>query len=545
MAARSRDKGRRVRILVIGGLAVALAIAGFFAYRTWWGSSDTPVTYVTEEAAKTTLISSVSGTGNVSAGSTSSVVPTVSGEVTDLSVQVGDTVTTGQVLFVLVNAQLDLDVQSAEANYQQAQQRLNTAELAVLQAEQSLDDLEDQQASQSASLPTSSAVVLVSYSRASSNTGARLASTGWPPTTSTTSTSDSTTTTSTTSTTLPPTTLPPTTLPPTTLPPTTGPPITTPPTTSTPPTSQPGGGGGGATTPTTSKTVTDLDIAVAEQKVASAEVDVTIAQSTLDSSAYTLTQAKANAAARTVVAPTDGTVTAVNVSDGDDYGSTGASSSASSGSGGGATSGTGTDTGAAASSSGSAAVVITDLNSFEVTTALGETDVVAVAKGDKATLTFDALPDLTLVGKVDRVATVGAVSSGVVSYDVTVVPDTGNEQVRAGMTSTATIITESKVDALAVPSASVKTDQSGNTYVLVLKNGAPVQQTVQTGMTTDTYIEITGGLTEGQAVVTRTVGGATTATTARAGSGGILGGGGGGPPGGFPGGGGGFPGGGN
>ena len=176
--------------------------------------------------------------------------------------------------------------------------------------------------------------------------------------------------------------------------------------------------------------------------------------------------------------------------------------------------------------------------------ALGETDVVAVAKGDKATLTFDALPDLTLVGKVDRVATVGAVSSGVVSYDVTVVPDTGNEQVRAGMTSTATIITESKVDALAVPSASVKTDQSGNTYVLVLKNGAPVQQTVQTGMTTDTYIEITDGLTEGQAVVTRTVGGATTATTARAGSGGILGGGGGGPPGGF-GGGGAFPGGGN
>ena len=242
MSARSRDKGRRVRILVIGGLAVAVAIAGFFAYRTWWGSSDAPVTYVTEQAAKTTLISSVSGTGNVSAGSTSSVVPTVSGEVTDLSVQVGDTVTTGQVLFVLVNAQLDLDVQTAEANYQQAQQRLNTAELAVLQAEQSLDDLEDQQASQSASLPTSSAVVLASYSPASSNTGVRLASTGWPATTSTTSTSDSTTTTSTTSTTLPPTTLPPTTLPPTTLPPTTGPPVTTPPTTSTPPTSQPGGG---------------------------------------------------------------------------------------------------------------------------------------------------------------------------------------------------------------------------------------------------------------------------------------------------------------
>ena len=555
MAAKPSDKGRRVRILAIGGLVAALAIAGFFAYRTWWASSATPVTYVTTPAAKTTLISSVSGTGNAAAGSSSSVAPTISGTVSDLKVQLGDTVAKGQLLFTLVNPQLDLDVTSAEATYQQSQERLNTAELAVLQAEQSLSDLEDQQDAQSAGLPTSSAVVLASYSPAPSNAGRELASAGNSTTTVSTGPGDSTTTTSTTtsttSTTLPPTTLPPTTLPPTTFPPTTGPPVTAPPTTSTPPTSFPGGGGG-ATTPTTAKTVTDLDIAVAEQKVASAKVDVTIAQSNLDSSEYALTQAKADAAARTVLAPTDGTVTALNVSDGDEWGNSSASSSGASASGGsaanagsGGTGGTasgGASGGASTSStSSSAAVVVTDLNSFEVTVSLGETDVTAVTKGDKATLTFDALPDLTLTGTVDRVASIGTVTSGVVSYDVTVVPSTGNEQVRAGMTSTANIITESKVDALAVPSAAVKTDQSGTTYVLVLKNGAPVQQTVQTGMTTDAFIEVTSGLTEGQAVVTKTVGGATTATTARAG-GGVLGGAGG-PPGGFPA--GGFPGGGN
>ena len=75
--------------------------------------------------------------------------------------------------------------------------------------------------------------------------------------------------------------------------------------------------------------------------------------------------------------------------------------------------------------------MITNLSSFEVTLALGETDVVAVQKDDKVTLTFDALPDLTLVGKVDRVASIGTVNSGVVSYDVTVVPGVGNENVRA------------------------------------------------------------------------------------------------------------------
>ena len=269
-------------------------------------------------------------------------------------------------------------------------------------------------------------------------------------------------------------------------------------------------------------------------------MQVTVAENNLASAEYALTQAEENAAARTVVAPTDGTVTELNVSDGDQVGSSGTSGSTTSNGQTGAGTGTGGDTGGAtssgsstSSSNSSTAAVITNLSSFEVTLALGETDVVAVQKDDKVTLTFDALPDLTLVGKVDRVASIGTVNSGVVSYDVTVVPGVGNENVRAGMTSTAEIITESKVDALAVPSSAVKTDQSGNTYVLVLKNGEPVSQTVQTGMTTDTYIEITGGLTEGQAVVTQTVGG-TTATTARGGGGGILGVGGG-PGGGFPG----------
>lgn len=189
---------------------------------------------------------------------------------------------------------------------------------------------------------------------------------------------------------------------------------------------------------------------------------------------------------------------------------------------------------------------MSDLGSFETAVALGETDVVGVKAGNKVTLTFDALPDLTLVGEVKSVATSGTVSQGVVSYDVTIVPGTGNEGVKAGMTVTAEIITLSKPDVLAVPNGALKTDSSGGSYVLILTDGKPVTQTVEIGMASDAYTEIATGLTEGQAVVTQTVGGSTTNTTSGNSSGGILGTGsgfptgpadGGGPPPGFGGGG--------
>ena len=201
MAVKRSGKGRWVRTLVIGGLVVALAVAGVFAFRVWGSGGASPVTYVTKQAAKTTLISSVSGTGNVTAGSTSTVIPSVSGEVTGLSVALGDTVTQGQVLFVLVNPQLDLDVASAETSVKQAEDSVVKAELSVERAEQNLGDLEDRHESQSADLQMTPTAVYVSYT----------------PTTEPTTT------------TTPPTTTPPTTTPPTTTPPTTRSPARLPP----------------------------------------------------------------------------------------------------------------------------------------------------------------------------------------------------------------------------------------------------------------------------------------------------------------------------
>ena len=524
MAAKKGGRRRRIRVIVVTAAIVVVAVAGYFAYRTSHSTASAAIKYTTVAAQKMTLTSSVSGTGNIVLGSSATVSPSVSGTVSGLAVKAGDKVTKGQILFTLVNDQLDLAVQNAQNSYNQAVNSLSQAKLSVLQAKKNLSDLKTQKAAQTASaaavasatrvasaadvataaaaagaLQPASALAAVPVEPSSATSEAALltaadssAATATSTDSATGSTSSSSTTTESTSTSTPPSTTSTT---------------QTPTTQATQTTQTPTTQATGTNTSTTTKTITTLDIEVAAQQVTTAELGVTSAQTQIESAKLALQQAEDTAAERDVTAPIDGTVTTLNISDGDTLGSTSSASSSA----GAATSSS------AASSSSSSAMVITDLSSFEATVTLAEADVASVKVAQRATMTFDALPDLTLTGKVESVDNAGTVSQGVVSYTVTITPDVANESVKGGMTVTADIITNVTSDALVVPSTAVKSDSSGGNYVQILTNGSPVNQTVVVGTSNDTYTQITSGLTVGQKVVTATTSSSakTTGTTTR------------------------------
>jgi HlyD family secretion protein len=146
---------------------------------------------------------------------------------------------------------------------------------------------------------------------------------------------------------------------------------------------------------------------------------------------------------------------------------------------------------------------------------LSEVDIPKVQVGNKATLTFDAFPDKTFTGKVFSINTTGTVSSGVTSYLVTVTLDTENSLLYPNMSAAVNIIVNVKDNVLSVPLAAVQT-QNGQQYVRVLKNGVVENVNVTTGISSDTNIEISSGLNEGDAVVTSVVasGSTTSPTTA-------------------------------
>ena len=188
--------------------------------------------------------------------------------------------------------------------------------------------------------------------------------------------------------------------------------------------------------------------------------------------------------------------------------------------------------------SGSAiATLITKQNTAVLS--VNEVDAAKIKVGQKATLTFDAIEDLSISGVVSQIDSSGTVSQGVVTYSVKISFDTQDVRVKSGMSVNATIQTMVKTDVLMVPSTAVKAQGASGHYVQMFDSPIsttgnaqgefsetlPRNQNVEVGISDDTSTEITSGLKEGEQVVTKTNTG-TTATAARTTTPSLIGGGG-------------------
>ncbi|MDR3519738.1 MAG: efflux RND transporter periplasmic adaptor subunit [Candidatus Pacebacteria bacterium] len=178
---------------------------------------------------------------------------------------------------------------------------------------------------------------------------------------------------------------------------------------------------------------------------------------------------------------------------------------------------------------GSGTTLSTIITSKELATVtLNEVDVAKIALGEKATLTFDAIPNLTIAGQVVEIDSVGTVSQGVVNYNVQISFDaTSDDGVKPGMSVNAAIITNVAENVLTVPSSAIKT-QGGVSYVQMFDTALPAplagvqgspslvppkNQTVVTGVSDGTSTQIVSGLNLGDEIVTKTIT-STTKTTA-------------------------------
>ncbi|NJN15534.1 MAG: HlyD family efflux transporter periplasmic adaptor subunit [Oscillochloris sp.] len=88
---------------------------------------------------------------------------------------------------------------------------------------------------------------------------------------------------------------------------------------------------------------------------------------------------------------------------------------------------------------GDVAFVVADLNTWQVITEdLNELSISRIREGDPATITFFALPDLSLPGTVSFIETIGRDEGVGTSYTVTVTPDQWDERLRWNMTAQVT-----------------------------------------------------------------------------------------------------------
>ncbi len=112
---------------------------------------------------------------------------------------------------------------------------------------------------------------------------------------------------------------------------------------------------------------------------------------------------------------------------------------------------------------------------------LNEVDVSKVKVGQKVTLTFDAIEGLTITGSVAEIDSIGTVSQGVVSYAVKISFDTQDNRIKPGMSTSAAIITDIKQNILVVPNSAIKTAGTAN-YVEMPSETVQAGQSVNQGV---------------------------------------------------------------
>ena len=154
-----------------------------------------------------------------------------------------------------------------------------------------------------------------------------------------------------------------------------------------------------------------------------------------------------------VLAPCDGTIATLDVSEGDEI------------------------------ASGALMCSILEGEDMNLTIAVDELDVVEVAVGQKVKITVDALPDAEMDGEVYKIAPVGSNSGGVTTYDVELTFDAAGSGVRSGMNATGEITVASAEDTLYVPVDALMTI-GDDTYLMVeSSDGQTMSMSDASGMT--------------------------------------------------------------
>ncbi len=171
-------------------------------------------------------------------------------------------------------------------------------------------------------------------------------------------------------------------------------------------------------------------------------------------------------------------------------------------------------------STGTNIIQIGDTDRMYVDVTVDETDIANVDEGQKVEVSFESYPGVPFEGKVARIDPQAVVEQNVTSVHVRVEVDNSSPTFRLlkpGMNSTCEFVLEEKENVVSVPTEAVREDDKGK-YVETSAGGKPskddpttffgVKKTrvgVETGMEGNDGVEIVSGLKGGEMIITQTI----------------------------------------
>ncbi len=181
---------------------------------------------------------------------------------------------------------------------------------------------------------------------------------------------------------------------------------------------------------------------------------------------------------------------------------------------------------------GSLILTISDLSVIETVVQVDETDVPKISLGDSASVRIDAFPDRKFTGRVTEIGNSAirppsqqtAGQQAAIDFEVVVTLDPTDADLRPDLSATADVVTETRLDALAVPIIALTVREKGDSTkadsaqarsaagmegdepadeegVFVVHDGKATFTTVTTGIAGLEYFEVLSGLAQGDTVV--------------------------------------------
>jgi RND family efflux transporter MFP subunit len=152
--------------------------------------------------------------------------------------------------------------------------------------------------------------------------------------------------------------------------------------------------------------------------------------------------------------------------------------------------------------SSTTAVKIVDTGMVQFEGVVDEVDIFAVEVDQKAIIVIDAMPDEEFTGTVTFISPSGTTETGVVNYAVTVVLDPTDVKLRGSLTATADIVQEDKKDVLLLPArAMIETPEGVFVDLWDEVTMETQRRQIVTGTRTYQFVEVVSGLDEGDKVV--------------------------------------------
>jgi multidrug efflux pump subunit AcrA (membrane-fusion protein) len=148
-------------------------------------------------------------------------------------------------------------------------------------------------------------------------------------------------------------------------------------------------------------------------------------------------------------------------------------------------------------------IQVVDTSQIKFQGIVDEIDIMKIKTGQKAAVSIDAIPNKTFTGKVSFISPFGAAdTSNVIKFNVTILLDPTDVDLKGGLTATADVGISTVENALIVPlSAVTTTGKSSTVTVPAGDKGQTGKRPVTLGIQNQQYVQILEGLNEGDQVI--------------------------------------------